>query len=66
MSWIYAESLYMHDAATLEDVREAVETLENTERTARRVLGNAHPIVGAFENSLPNARAALAARETAA
>ena len=56
----------MHDAATLEDVREAVETLENTERTARRVLGNAHPIVGAFENSLPNARAALAARETAA
>ena len=29
--------------ATLDDVREAVETLEDTARTARRVLGGAHP-----------------------
>ena len=39
-------------------------TLEETERTARRVLGRAHPIVVAMEQSLRNARAALRARET--
>ena len=31
------------DGATLDDLREAVTTLEETERTARRVLGGAHP-----------------------
>ena len=50
-------------AGTLDDVREAVETLENTERTARRVLGGAHPIAEVIEQSLRRARAALAARE---
>ena len=31
------------DGATLDDLREAVTTLEDTERIARRVLGGAHP-----------------------
>ena len=31
------------DAATLDDLREAVTTLEDAERIARRVLGGAHP-----------------------
>ena len=53
-----------NDDATLDDLREAVETLEETERTGRRVLGSAHPLVGDFELSLRAARAALRARET--
>ena len=60
----YASSLYEDPGATLDDLREAVTTLEDTERTARRVLGGAHPVVGSIEIFLRNARAALAARET--
>ena len=37
--------------------------LEETERTARRVLGAAHPVTGGIEDSLREARAALSARE---
>ena len=59
-----AKALYRNDSATLDDLREAVTTLEETERTARRVLGRARPIVVAMEQSLRNARAALRARET--
>jgi anthranilate phosphoribosyltransferase len=49
--------------ATLDDIREGVTTLENVERTARRVLGGAHPFTGGIESDLRNARATLAARE---
>ena len=52
------------DGATLDDLREALTTLEDTERIARRVLGGAHPLTGAVEFRLPEARAALSARET--
>ena len=38
-------------------------TLEETEPTARRVLGGAHPLTGSIELRLPEARAALAARD---
>ena len=51
-------------AATLDDLREAVATLEEIEPTARRVLGGARPLVQSIERHLRNARAALAARET--
>ena len=50
--------------ATLDDLREAVTTLEDVERTARRVFGGAHPTTTEIEKSLQNARAALRARET--
>ena len=63
MRWIYAQSLYKDPAATLDDLREAVTTLAETERTARRVLGSAHPTTGGIERALRNARAALRARE---
>ena len=43
MRWHYAMALYKDAGATLDDLREAVATLEDTERTARRVLGGAHP-----------------------
>ena len=55
----YAESLYKDNGATLDDLRESVTTLEDTERTARRVLGGAHPLTTAIECDLRNARAAL-------
>jgi len=57
--WNYAHALYKADGATLDDLREAVTTLEKTERTARRVLGGAHPIAEGIESALQNARAAL-------
>ena len=57
-------ALYMDPAATLDDLREAVTTLEDTERIARRVLGGAHPLTVEIEHNLENSRAALRARET--
>ena len=47
-------------AATLDDLREAVETLEDAERTARRVLGGAHPLTMWIGCELQDSRAALA------
>ena len=64
MRMIYAKALYKDDAATLDDLREAVTTLVETERTARRVLGGAHPVTTGIEGALRDARAALRARET--
>ena len=61
---IYAAALFDDTGATLDDLREAVTTLEDAERIARRVLGGAHPATTAIEQSLRNARAALRARET--
>jgi tetratricopeptide (TPR) repeat protein len=55
----YAEALYKDPAATLDDLREAVTTLEDTERTARRVLGGAHPTTKGVERDLQKARTAL-------
>ena len=63
MRVIYTDALYRDPATTLADVREAVETLEEMERTARRVLGSAHPMLELIEYNLRKARAALAARE---
>ena len=60
----YARTLYRDPSATLDDLREAVNTLEETARTARRVFGGAHPIAETIKNQLREARAALAARET--
>ena len=52
--------------ATLDDLREAVTTLEDTKRIARRVLGGANPITEGIEDGLRDARAVLRARETPA
>ena len=64
MRWTYAKELYASPGATLDDLREAVATLEDTERTSRRVFGGAHPHVRLMEGFLRKARAALRARET--
>ena len=62
--WMYAMALYDDPAAPLDDIREAVVTLEETERTAQRVFGGAHPLTKAIGRHLPLSRAALDARET--
>jgi len=59
----YAEALYADANATLDDFHEAVTTLEDVERIARRVLGGAHPFTTDIEKTLQIARAALRARE---
>ena len=63
MGWEYARALYRDNVATLDDHREAVTTLEDVERTARRVLGGAHPLTTAIEQCLRDAQAALRARD---
>ena len=66
MEKVYAEAQWRDDGATLDDLREAVTKLVEIERTARRVLGGAHPFVKrTIANSLQNARA-LAARDVEA
>jgi len=60
---VYARVLYKDDGATLDDLREAVTTLEEVEPIARRVLGGAHPLTGGIEKSLQIARAALRAHQ---
>ena len=65
MRKVYAKALYFDDAATLDDLREAVTTLEDTERIARRVFGGEHPTTTGIEDELRKSRAALRAREGA-
>ena len=59
MRKIYTRALYEDPGATLDDLNEAVEMLEETTRTARRVLGGAHPLTAGIEVGLRRARAAL-------
>ena len=62
----YARALHEDDGATLDDLREAVTSIADTERIARRVLGGAHPVTEEIEGDLENARAELRAREAEA
>ena len=64
MRWLYGRVLYRAPSATLDDLREAVMTLEETAGIARRVFGGAHPLTNWIGEELPAARAALRARET--
>ena len=58
----YAAAFCKVNGATLDELREAVTSLEETQRIARRVLSGANPIVVQIESHLRDARAAL--RET--
>ena len=51
-------SIYAAALCSVEDMWEAVTTLEEAARTARRVLGGAHPTTKAIEAALREARAA--------
>ena len=63
MRWNYARALCEDPAATLDNLGEAVTTLEDLAPIARRVLGGSHPITEGIENALRDARATLHARE---
>ena len=60
----YAMALYKDAGAALDDLREAVTTLEETAPIARRVLGTTHPTANGIGIALETSRAALRARET--
>jgi hypothetical protein len=63
MRGVYAFAL-SKNCVTLDDLHEAVSTLEDVERIARRVLGSAHPLTKRIVCTLRNARDTLRARET--
>ena len=58
------EALDRDPDATLDDLREAVATLEDTARIARRVLGGSHPTTSGIEGTLRKSREALRVGET--
>ena len=60
----YARACCNDPGAALDDLREGVTTLEEIERTARRVFGGYHPFIRKVECILWDSRAALRARET--
>ena len=62
---IYVEVIYKDTRTTLHDLREGVTMFEETEQTARRVLGGAHPDVRVMEVCLRRARETLRDREEA-
>ena len=59
MRWVCALALFLDTDATLDDLSEAVTTLEEIERIARRVLGGAHPFLAEVESVLRKSLAAL-------
>ena len=59
----YAEPLYLDTGATLDDLREAVTTLEDMQRNARRVLGGTHPMTAGIGHYLQKAQGALLTRQ---
>ena len=63
MRWNYAKTFFTNET-TPDDLREAVATLEDTHRIARRVLGAAHPTCAELIGpKLQFARGFLCARE---
>ena len=60
-----AASQRQDPGATLDGLRESVVMFEDLERTARRVLGGAHPVTEGIEGDLKNARTWLRAHEGA-
>ena len=63
LRWNHAVALSNADGATLDDLREAVATLEEATRRVRRVYGCAHPTTQKIETDLKNTREAFRARE---
>ena len=63
LRWSHAVALYVDPAATLDGLRESVETLAEIEVIARRVLGGAHPVTAQIGLSLRESRKGLAVRE---
>ena len=60
MRQIYGGALYKDDAATLDDLREAVEILESVAPLRIRIFGEAHPETPMVQRALAAARERLA------
>jgi hypothetical protein len=58
--WLYAIALYSSDGAALDDLREAVTTLESVASSWKRVFGISHPETPYVQDALKEAREALA------
>ena len=65
MRLCYAKALVLDDSTMVDDLCEAVTTLEDAERTARRVFGGMYPLTTGIEKCLREARATLRARDPA-
>ena len=63
MRSLYAKTFFHNPGATIDEIREAINTLEEIEPISRRVLGIAHPIAVNIQGELQKARALLRARE---
>ena len=59
MRWLHAVNLFRNDGATLDDLREAVQTLEAVAPLWTRIFGEAHPGTRLVQGALEDARAAL-------
>ena len=59
---LYAQALHRAEGATLDDLREAVTTLEDAGRIARRVFGGGHPLTEDIGRDLRKTRTVLRAR----
>ena len=66
LRWNYAKTLSEDSAATLDDLREAVATLEDVILISRRVCGANHPTFSKAPTALESAREALARARGAA
>ena len=64
--WIYARALYKAPASTLDDLHEAVSTLESVARLWTRIFGEAHPETPKVQRALDTARKKLADARAAA
>ena len=60
MRWAYAVVLFKDRAATLDDIHEAVTTLESVAPLWKRVFGQAHPETHRVQTALKQAREMLA------
>ena len=63
LRWSYAQSLYEDPGATVDDLKEAMTTLEDAGYIALHVFGDIHPLAVAFAKVWHRARDTLAARE---
>ena len=66
MRWVYAGALYKDSAATLDDLREAVTTLESVASSWKQVFGESHPETPTVQGALADACNMLARAPAAA
>ena len=66
MRWLYSMALHEDPTATLDDLREAVTTLESVAKSYKRVLGESHPETPKVQKALAKARMKLTRARAAA